>query len=595
MANRYDIAHRFANKQAGKYGSLKAGNVRYEGRSYYSYSTVFGQWLDYEKNVVVIFDGSTSKSSYKHMLHKGTFPDDVHVFPLDIEDYYSGWNGCNLVGRYASKDESFTFEHRMRMIDHYVGRIYDQLEAIKDGKKKGLENVDFSAWNYVEELCSLYKDTSINKYLKWTKNKDYKKLVNILLDGVRDIRLITNTLFGDETYEAYMARTERFRKADRTRQQITELAHRLGIRSPYETEWRTHYMATDLTAGQIRKLTASERLALHWKSLNYAENVAKEQECEEKYLKNWYNAFQFITGYEAKPISTWDKTPDRPTKVRNLFTGEEYNLRGTYYRNVFWCKTKVTFDYEGFRLAPNKDDWMRDFYILCEEVADNLAALSILERIGAHTKEKGCWYDDNQYLVDEFLRENTTDEEYALCVDFIERQNKYFADKEARRRAEAIARLQREEEERKEKEFMEQVKQEQIQECIKEGTEGCRDLWRKHLTSLSESENRYREVAFESDGDFFYNGNVLLRMNLNKDKVETSKNIRIPVEICRKMWKIVAKWHENPSCFKSMRIDTKGSGKYTISSYEDDILTAGCHKIAYCEMERVMNEINNIN
>jgi hypothetical protein len=142
---------------------------------------------------------------------------------------------------------------------------------------------------------------------------------------------------------------------------------------------------------------------------------------------------------------------------------------------------------------------------------------------------------------------------------------------------------------------MAQVKMEQIDECIKEGTEGCRNLWRKHLTSINESEERYNDVAFISDGDFFYNGNVLLRLNLNKDKVETSKSIRIPVEVCKKMWKIVSKWHENPSCFKPTEIDTKGSGRYTISSYKNDILTAGCHKIAYTEMERMYNEIININ
>ena len=588
MANYKDIQHRFCNKQEGKHGRICAGNVRYEGRSFYSYETVFGQWVDLSMNVCVIFDGHTSRSSQRHKLRKGLFPEDVNVFPIDLESNYSYYNHCNLVGTYTDNDAAFTVECRYRMIRYYVSSIYEQFEALKDGNKKGLENVSLLMWDYVVKLTELYKDTTLAGYRKWETIKEYKKLTNILLNGVRDIRLITNTLFGDETYEAYMARTERFRKADRTRQQITELAHRLGIRSPYETEWNTRYMPTDLTAGQIRKLTAAERLAIHWKSLNYAENVAKERERKEKHLKNWYNAFQFVTGYEAKPTSTWDKTPDRPTKVRNRFTGEEYNLRGTFYRNVFWCETALTFEYEGFRLAPNKDDWMQDFYIYCKEVADNLAALSILERIGAHCKEKECWYDDNQYLDDDFLRENTTDEEYALCVDFIERQNKYFADKEARRRAAAIARLQREEEERKEREHMEQVKQEQIDECLNNGLEGRRDLWRKHLMSIGDAED-YNDSR--DDSEFFLGGNVLLRLNLNKDKLETSKGIRIPVEICKKMWKIVAKWHENPSCFKSIQIDTKGSGKYTISSYENDILTAGCHKIAYCEMERVINEI----
>ena len=57
------------------------------------------------------------------------------------------------------------------------------------------------------------------------------------------------------------------------------------------------------------------------------------------------------------------------------------------------------------------------------------------------------------------------------------------------------------------------------------------------------------------------------------------------------MWGIVNKWHENPASFKPMQIDTKGSGKYTIVSYDNDLLTAGCHTIAFEEMERMYNEI----
>ena len=219
MANRYDIAHRFANKQAGKHGSLKAGNVSYEGRNYYSYSTVFGQWLDMEKNVVAIFDGSTSISSNKHKLDKGLFPDDVHVFPLDFgSDSYYGWHNCNLVSTYNFNDEDFTFEHRMRMIDHYVGRIYDRLEAINGGTCKGLENVSFKVWEYVEELCGLYKDTTIKKYIKWLpRHNNYADLAVRLDNGERDVEALVDYLFGVGTYRTYIAKTERFRKADKKR------------------------------------------------------------------------------------------------------------------------------------------------------------------------------------------------------------------------------------------------------------------------------------------------------------------------------------------------------------------------------------------
>jgi len=590
MANRYDIAHRFANKQAGKNGSLKAGNVSYEGRNYYSYSTVFGQWLDIKKNVVAIFDGSTSTSSSKHMLHKGTFPDDVHVFPLDFGGRWSGWNNCNLVSTYNFNDEDFTFEHRMRMIDHYVGRIYEQLEAINGGTCKGLENVSFKAWEYVEELCGLYRDTSIAKYLEWHADKHNKKLAKMLRDGERNVETITDALFGEGTYASYMQRTERFRKANKKREQMEMLCKRLNIRSPYEKWCDYNVLGHEMSADDIRKMTAKERLDIHFKALAHKEYKAHDKERSEKYNKNFRNAYKWIVGTE--PQKSWNGYDNSVNGCVNKNNGEQYVWGTRPMFGFYWLDLDVPFDYDDFRTSSDKEQWIEGFYAKCKEVADNRRAIAILRRIKAHTKEKKHSWDDDAYINDDYLRENTTEEEFNLCAEFIRKQDKHYADEEARRRAAEIERLRREEEERKEREYMEQVKQEQIDECLANGLEGRRDLWRKHLMEINDAES-YNDSR--DDSEFFFGGNVLLRLNLNKDKVETSKYIRIPVEICKKMWKIVAKWHENPSCFKSVEIDTKGSGKYTISSYEDDILTAGCHKIAYCEMERVMNEINNIN
>ena len=581
--NYSDIQHRFANKQAGKNGRISAGNVRYEGRNYYSYSTVFGQWLDIEKNVVAIFDGSTSPSSSKHKLGKGYFPDGTHVFPLDFgSNSYYGWRNCNLVGEYWHKgDECFKECHRMQMIDHYVGRIYDQLAAINGGKKKGLENVDFKAWDYIEELCSLYKDTSIAKYLKWTKNKDYKKLVKMLKSGTREVPYLVDQLFGRETWMQYWDYCARFRKAADKRAKVEALCERLGIASPYE-KWNRGRMDTGLTADQIRKLTAKERLDLHFKAIVYNMDAKFESERREKYNKNFRNAYKWIVGFEPK--DRWSGyESDVYNNAINKDTGKVYECSGGYIYGFYWLNTSVSFDYDGFRKSEDKEQWIADFYAKCKEVADNRKAIEILGRIKAHKKEKASRWDDDVYLNDDYLRESTTDAEYSLCAEFIRKQDKYFADKEAQRRAAEIERLRREEEERKEKEYREQVKQEQIDECLSRGIEGKRDLWRKHLQGLYD--------IYDKDDEFYMGGNVLLRLNLNKDKVETSKDIRIPVEVCKKMWKIVSKWHENPSCFKEMQIDTKGSGKYTISSYKNDILTAGCHKIAYTEMERMYNEI----
>lgn len=583
--NYSDIKHRFANKLEGKNGCVKAGNVRYEGRNFYSYSTVFGQWLDIEKNVVAIFDGSTSPSSSKHKLGKWCFPDDVHVFPYN--DNRGGWysyDGCDLMGW----DGKFTFKHRCILIDYYVTKIYNSLATIKDGKKKGLENVDFKAWDYVEELCGLYKDTSVNKYLKWTNDKDYKKLVKLLKNGERNVEVLTDSLFGEGTYQQYWEYCARFRKAADKRAKVEALCERLCIASPYESRWSYGRLDSGQTAEQIRKMTAKERVELHFKALAYNENRKHEDERKEKYNKNYRNAYKWIVGFE--PNKSWGCYEEGVHKnCVNKDNGIVYECSGAHTYGFYWCDTDVSFDYDSFRTSDNKEQWIADFYAKCKEVALNRKAISILKRINAHTKEKIRSWDEYVYLNDEYLRENTTEAEYIICSEFIKKQDKYYADKEARRRADEIARLKREEEERKEQEYMAQVKQEQIDECLMRGVEGCRDLWRKHLQAIDTA----RLNAPDTDDAFFYHGNVLLRLNLSKDRVETSKDIRIPVDTCKKMWKIVSKWHENPACFKPMEINTKCSGKYTISSYKNDILTAGCHKIAYEEMERMYNEIIN--
>ena len=579
MANRHDIAHRFANKLEGKNGRIAAGNVRYEGKNYYSYNTVFGQWADVEKNVCIVFEGSTSPSSSKHKLYKGLFPDDVHVFPYN--DNHGGWysyDGCDLMGW----EREFTFKHRCILIDYYVTKIYNSLAAIKDGKKKGLENVSFEAWGYVEELCSMYKDTTINKWCKQSKDKDKVKLAKLLKDGERNVQVLTDALFGEGTYKTYWDYCARYRKSADKRAKIEKLCERLDIRSPYEKWGWYKVLDHEMSAEDIRKLTAKERLDLHFRAIADKEYKKHEDERKKLYNKREDNAYRWIVGFEPVIESEYSHSYKDCQKVRNKYTGEVYEVGGSHIFGFWWLDKGVSFDYNGFRKSEDKEQWIADFYAKCKEVADNRKALALLKKYGV-TADKEHSLDDDKYIA--YRGEDMTESERILCERFIAKQNKHFADQEARRRAEEIARLKREEEERKEKEYMEQVKKEQIDACVARGAEGARDLWRHHLTDL------YTAEDFCKLENFFYNGNVLLRLNLNKDKVETSKSIRIPVEVCKKMWRIVSKWHENPSCFKPMEIDTKGSGRYTISSYENDILTAGCHKIAYTEMERMYNEI----
>lgn len=86
----------------------------------------------------------------------------------------------------------------------------------------------------------------------------------------------------------------------------------------------------------------------------------------------------------------------------------------------------------------------------------------------------------------------------------------------------------------------------------------------------------------------FAGGNVLLRVR--NSIVETSKGIKITIDECKRLWSLVKRWHENATSFSREVCNAIGN-RWQISSYQNDILTAGCHSIAYSEMEYIANQL----
>ena len=590
--NRYDIAHRFANQDFGKNGRMKSGNVSVEGRNYYSYSTVFGQWLDLKKKVVVVYIGSTSTSSSKHQLWKGIFPDDVHVFPYNdkYRQHHYGYAGCELV-YFNSDDSDFKPSHRAKLLNYFIDVQYRQFEYITTAKSKDAELVSFEYWGYASELCSLYKGTSVRNWIATEvdskEGKRKKKMARLLLKGERNVQVITDALFGEGTYQKYIDYCERFRRADMKKAQMEWLCNRLGIASPYEGNSRYPYgKENKLTAAQIRKLTAKERNEIHFRALAYEAWKEYSPIREAKYAKNKRNAYIWIVGMTPVLENEWNNTHfKRPKKVINMYNGEEYNLEGNL-SDVSWCSNYLDFDYDAFRKSDDKAAWIQDFYAQCKVISETIFAEYVLSREKAHyIAGEYSWH--KRYVDDEYLVANTTSEEYAMCKLFIERQEKYYTDLEARRRAEAIRRQREEEERRREKELQERLKQEQIDKCLAEGVEGGRNLWRFHYMSVNDAMRKSNIPDFQ----FYDGGNVLMRFGMKKDLVETSMSIKLDIPTCKKFWRLINIWHNDPNKFKECKIDTHYSGTYTIVSYENDILTAGCHKISYGEMERMYNAI----
>lgn len=72
--------------------------------------------------------------------------------------------------------------------------------------------------------------------------------------------------------------------------------------------------------------------------------------------------------------------------------------------------------------------------------------------------------------------------------------------------------------------------------------------------------------------------------------IETSKQIKIGIEEARRMWQMVSLLHRGGPFRHGLVEDVTGH-QWSINRYENDILTAGCHRIAYSEMEGIAKQL----
>jgi hypothetical protein len=86
-----------------------------------------------------------------------------------------------------------------------------------------------------------------------------------------------------------------------------------------------------------------------------------------------------------------------------------------------------------------------------------------------------------------------------------------------------------------------------------------------------------------------YEFNAILR--IHKNQVETSKGITLNFTEATRLWKLIHRFHKNEIEFQKDIVHDTRNNKWILNSYHDDILTAGCHTIAYREMEEVAEQL----
>lgn len=553
----HTMAHRWTNQDFGRNNGFKSKNTHCDKWNYYSYSTVIAQWVDHKRKVMVVMDlhSDTTPTTNKHRqdIYSGV-SDEITVFPYTNYSY-SYYDG----GQLTSSPESFDYTDRRRLLEYYLQNMYNAYAEFVSSKK--LTTLNFTDyWKYADKLCEMYKDTT---YKKWLRNPSaliaknvltaMRKMVKLHIAGVTATEEFVNTMFGDGTWDAYMTRTESIRKSARTREYIAKVNYHVGYERWYSRCDLPYHSMAEIKADGPRKILL-RKFAKLWHDAN--DNKICEKKKQSIVNATKYLGISDIQSYELP--SGWSINDFRIT-VRSVIVDGEVVYKPIHcmdeWRILGWCNVPVfEFRYNEFKAAKDTKKF-KERYIKKATILGRLEkGKSLYIKVLAKSLKVEDLTEEQTHLYNEFVAFQEKE------LGRIERGRKIRMQEEARIAAEKAAKL----------------------EAYKSrGVEGMRDLWREHLCSIYE---------YDRLDDYYYGGNVLLRWSKNHDYIETSKNIKLSIEQCKKYWKIISIWHENPSKFKSIQMATK-TGTYKVTSYQDDILTAGCHKIAYQEMKRMMKEI----
>lgn len=553
----HTMAHRWTNQDFGRNNGFKSKNTHCDKWNYYSYSTVIAQWVDHKRKVMVVMDlhSDTTPTTNNHRqdIYSGV-SDEITVFPYTNYSY-SYYDG----GQLTSSPESFDYTDRRRLLEYYLQNMYNAYAEFVSSKK--LTTLNFTDyWKYADKLCEMYKDTT---YKKWLRNPSaliaknvltaMRKMVKLHIAGVTATEEFVNTMFGDGTWDAYMTRTEFIRKSARTREYIAKVNYHVGYERWYSRCNLPYHSMAEIKADGPRKILL-RKFAKLWHDAN--DNKICEKKKQSIVNATKYLGISDIQSYELP--SGWSINDYRIT-VRSVIVDGEVVYKPIHcmdeWRILGWCNVPVLeFRYKEFKAAKDTKKF-KERYIKKATILGRLQkGKSLYIKVLAKSLKVEDLTEEQTHLYNEFVAFHEKE------LGRIDRRKKIRKQEEARIAAEKAAKL----------------------EVYKSrGVDGMRDLWREHLCSIYE---------YDRLDNYYYGGNVLLRWSKNHDYIETSKNIKLSIEQCKKYWKIISIWHENPSKFKSIQMATK-TGTYKVTSYQDDILTAGCHKIAYQEMKRMMKEI----
>lgn len=559
MATPIDIAHRWANQDFGRNGSLRSGNCSCDETSFYSYSTVIAQWLDKKRKVMAICDYNFSPTTGRHIGWVSmAVPADVTVFRFHTPKGY-GWT------RYPDVD-ILDFQgvfKPMTLTRMFITNLMNVIDEVATCKSLDCGNLKW--WDEIERLASIYPEASVSKYLRLKMPVDKeqaqderkrRKVLRALQDGATFAEAV-DVYHGAGTWAAYQDRVKGLKKARRNRELAEKVAKYLGYL------WRGD---SPYTVRQILALTPSERTAIKFANLEWNSEAAKD--LDERRFRSVQNMYAYL-GVE-RPSCRYIVNKATVNVVKDPATGE------VIYKDDFIGSSWLN-------LSPDQRDTIQSVYFGTDWFPVFKADPELFRRQFL-LRARICG-SINRGIK---LAQRYGDEDILSLSESDQRDYRMYKAREAKAVARASEYMKRLDEERQrmieEHKRREEERKLKVEEYKARGVEGFRDLWRDRLDQFPK---QYTATADE----LYMRGNVLLRLNKETGLVETSKNIRLTKEQAEALWRAVKVWHKDPAKFSRITVKTK-SMSFTAHSYVNDILTVGCHSIAYPEMERMARQLH---
>jgi len=542
----HNWAHQLKSCQRDRY------SFGFEGTKIRSYSTVIGEIVYTKSNEPIYFlnYGSYSNSTCKHQNYAfGAIPKYATVFSASCGEFMYGWNGI------ADWNGEITEARAANFVMKNLQAVYDSLLAFKDSK--ALRNEKEFSIHYFNEAVRFMeyfpltsfskilriKNDTLKKFYHIENPTTFRKVVKVLIAGEKELKVLVDIACGNGTYDTYYKRTMGIRMVDITR----KYNHLCGFEAAgHYDEWYVPYPyfnGKKRVAKRPKNYTyISHTLRASGKGFTTKEILHHREKGDLAKALYETRKGKFKAACLMYEVNESIKRKEAAKKRLEIFIG----LRGFDP----WCNRNafISFSYNGAGYTFHR--WNEESELTDEEYAA-FGRMSSEER--------------NAFII-------------AKRAEMLETLQQQDYEYEHRFELAEKARIERERKEAAKRKYIEEQKA--------RGDEGLRQLWHENLLSSTSLWNQPITL--------FYGGNVLLKVAESGDKVVTSKGITIPLKECKRLWNIINRWHESKTefCQNKEIVHATGHQDWSIQRYQNDIMIAGCHAIAYKEMATIAKQLN---